>query len=182
MSHAASGLNAALDALRGLRWEIATFGSPQPLLSAAQAERYPTLPVIISDSLGLLKHCHNAEQTAWIYGPAEYAQADPVSFRWDECERLSLGAAESTDETSQVASFWNVHLPFAMACHTDYEYLAVSLSPGPHFGAIVHGVSPALEDCSTIFPTFDAFLIGLAEQARTSFAHASLWPWLSPHG
>jgi hypothetical protein len=170
-------LEAAVDALRTLGWNVVLLEKPQPLLTREQSARYPTFPQAVRDRLGRLATCRSADETAWIYSAADYARDEPGTMRWNECEHISLDASDE-DEAAIVRSFWDVHVPFAMASHSDYDYLALCLEPGPTFGAVVHGLAPLFEETTVVAPSFDAFLILLVQQVRERDERGSLWPFL----
>ncbi len=179
MVAAARGLfDEALAALQKVGWSVATEEPTSPPLTSAQLRRYAEAPPVLLECLATLTVCHNRSKTAWLYTRADYAREDERSIRWDECERLSLSSAETSEDVLLIGSFWDAHLPFAMACHSDYEYLAIDLRPGNSFGAVVHGLGPEFESTSVLFSNFESFLHGLIDQARQPQKRQSLWPFL----
>ncbi len=179
MVAAARGLFAeALSALQTVGWSVVAERSADPLLTPAQLHRYAEAPSVLLECLATLSVCHNRSKTAWLYTHADYAREDERSIRWDECERLSLSSAETAEDILLIRSFWDSHLPFAMACHSDYEYLAIDLRPGNSFGAVVHGLGPEFEATSQLFANFEGLLRGVIEQVRQPRERQSLWPFL----
>jgi hypothetical protein len=168
----------ALSALQQVGWSVVSERSAGPLLMPAQLRRYAEAPSVFLECLATLSVCHNRSKTAWLYTRADYAREDERSIRWDECERLSLNSAETNDQRMQISAFWDAHLPFAMACHSDYEYLAIDLRPGNSFGSVVHGLGPEFEETSVLFSNVESFLLGLIDQARQPQRRQSLWPFL----
>jgi hypothetical protein len=56
-----------------------------------------------------------------------------------------------------IKAFWDSHFPFMLAVHSDYDYLAIRLTPDG-FGNVVHGYAPEWEEPSPIAVSFAAFL------------------------
>jgi hypothetical protein len=149
-----------------------------PLLPERLAARYGSLPTAVETFLGGLELATSADETAWFFTPSDYLRNDPSAISWNECERISRESAETADQLLQIVSFWDGHLPFAMASHSDYDYLALVVSHhSTPAGAIVHGYAPEFECPSLLFRSFDSFLEGLAQQARST-TPTSLLPFL----
>lgn len=151
-----------LQALAGRGWSIQRAAAPGLLLPPPVGQRYPRLPADLTAFLEGLEACVNAEETVWFLCPADYRTGEE-SFRWSECELMSLESADP-DAQEQVRAFWNLHFPFMLAVHSDYDYLAVSLADGS-YGQIVHGCGPAFEETSLVAPSFAQFLVQLREEA-----------------
>lgn len=160
-----------LEALRDRGWTV-DVRDVVPLLSDAQRARYPSLPPRFLEVLGSIVECRSPGQQCWLYGPVAYGPIEAPAFRWNECELMSLESyADDADAAAGVRAFWDVHLPFMMAVHSDYDYLALRLGPKP---AVVHGFAPAFEEPSVVSESFDAFL----EQLRAAAAQTDPpWPF-----
>ena len=66
--------------------------------------------------------------------------------RWVPLERVrtvSLAAVEGDASAArEIQQYWDRHIPFMMAVHSDYDYLALQTSGDPAFCAVVHGSAP----------------------------------------
>jgi len=148
---------------RGWVVEFTATGGALPL---PLVRRYPHLPAPFARLLGEIENCHNQRDDAWIFGASFFAREDPAGFRWNECELMSLEAVEGDlAAESRVREYWDRHLPFMMAVHSGYDYLAVQTSCVSPLGAVVHGRSPEFEDSNIVAPSFDEFLERLREAA-----------------
>ena len=47
-----------------------------------------------------------------------------------------------------ITHFWDTHIPMMSAVHSEYAYLAISLS-SEEYGAIVYGYAPEFEESVT---------------------------------
>jgi hypothetical protein len=151
---------------RGWTVEITAARSSLPL---PLRSRYPHLPADFAALLGPIDTCHNERNDAWIFGASDFAREDPAAFRWNECEIMSLAAVDGdVAAVNQVRRYWDHHLPFMMAAHSDYDYLAVATSSAVPLGAIVHGSGPEFEDSTIIAPSFAAFLVDLSDAVRST--------------
>lgn len=156
-------LHQTLDALRSRGWTV-SIGENAPLLTYAQQARYPSAPAQFTAFLGGILACHSPREQCWLYGPREYRVSDPKQFRWNECELMSLEAHDDDAAgAGAVRAFWDRHIPFMMAAHSDYDYLALRLGPQP---GVVHGFAPEFEEPSLISDSFEAFLEQLHAAAR----------------
>jgi len=110
--------------------------------------------------------CASPADTEWFLCEEGYRQEDPDAFRWDECERISLEAAQDLldeEEEKRIAAFWDGVLPFFLSVGNGYEYYGFDL-PGKFgpAGCIVHGWEPMFEEAELFAPDFPAFLDRLA--------------------
>lgn len=96
-----------------------------------------------------------------------------VGFAWNAFERMALDASVDPEEAEEVTRFWDRHFPFAIAVHSDYDYLAVCLTE-ESFGAVVHGFAPDWEDPSPVSATVGEFLEAFAAAA---VAVSSAYPY-----
>lgn len=151
-----------------------TIANPEHPLLVVDLRREPgrtfrVSPRAVSEFLGQIRACHNAAHDAWILGPDDYARSEPGAFHWNECERISLEALSSDPEAAlEVQRFWDRHLPFMMAVHSDYDYLALELASPSSPGRVVHGFAPAFEEVSVIAPDFDHFLRDLVAASASN--------------
>jgi len=153
-------------ALTARGWSIQFNDLAGTLLPAALQQRYPEVPEELVAFLAPLKVCRNSEQNSWFLTADDFLRQAPA-FRWNEYECMALETLTSPEERAAVTSFWDRHLPFMLAVHSDYDYLAMQVS-GPAKGAIVHGFAPEWEDPSVVAPSLSAFLRDLAVAAGAS--------------
>jgi hypothetical protein len=114
--------------LQGRGWRIERSASREPLLPTPVCWRYPRLPVELIRFLEGLESCVNRDQNVWFLCREDYRRTDEQSFRWNENELMSLDAAGGDPVwQAKIRGFWDRHLPFMLAVHSDYDYLAVSL-------------------------------------------------------
>jgi hypothetical protein len=151
---------------RGWVVELTAPGGALPL---SLRRRYPHLPAQVASFLAEIETCHNQRDDAWIFGSSFFTREDPTDFRWNECELMSLDAVEGdVAATHQIREYWDHHLPFMMAVHSDYEYLAVQTSAALPLGRVVHGCAPEFEVSTVVAPSFERFLTGLHEAALSA--------------
>jgi hypothetical protein len=147
------------DLLRELErkgWSIQHGTSREPLLPPAVSQRYTRLPTELVAFLEKFDSAVNADETVWFLCREDYRRTGGESFRWNEFELMVLEDADA-EEQAQIRKFWDRHFPFALAVHSDYDYLAVSLDPAS-FGTIVHGCGPDFEETTAVAPSFAEFL------------------------
>lgn len=145
-----------LAALRERGWRIQPSASREPLLPPLVRQRYPRVPAELTGFLESLELCANAAENVWFLCRADYRLTEGPGFRWNEFELIT----QETDEPEaqqRTRSFWDLHFPFMLAVHSDYDYLAVSLD-GPSYGEVVHGCGPAFEETPSVAPSFAQFL------------------------
>jgi hypothetical protein len=138
------------------------------LLTPAQSSRYPHLPGSFASFLGAFGKCHNAREDSWFLGPNEYRSKDPTGFRWNECELMSLKTIEDDEAAGAIRRYWDKHIPFMVAVHSEYDYLALQTCDDPAFCAVVHGSAPEFETSSVVAPSFEAFLVAFQEAAEST--------------
>lgn len=143
-------------------WIIGRSVTDAPLLPPPLVHRYPRLPEDLISFLGSIETCTNAAEDIWFLTRADYQRTDDSAFRWNEFELMSLegdgGAA------AQIRQFWDLHFPFMLAVHSDYDYLAVCLDP-PVYGQVVHGCGPSFEETSLVADSFAQFMSLFAREA-----------------
>jgi len=158
-------LRSPFEALSTRGWLVklaATASGLPPVLR----RRYPHLPAHFAAFLGTIETCRNQRDDAWIFGASFFASDDPATFRWNECELMSLASVEGDMAAArQIREYWDHHLPFMMATHSDYDYLAVATTSELPLGAVVHGSGPEFEDSTVVAASFDAFLADLSDAA-----------------
>ena len=153
-----------LAALEKKGWTIRRSAAPEPLLSPPLRERYPRLPADLTGFLEALESCVSADETVWFLCPGDYGVVGPEAFRWNEYELMSLEATDDPGKQAEIRRFWDLHLPFMLAVHSDYDYMAVSLAEKT-FGQIVHGCGDDFEAPSPVAASFAEFLSLLKEEA-----------------
>jgi len=161
------------EALSARNWTVRRKQPPGLALPEHIASRYPRLPADVSNFICAVAECRNAAGDAWLFGYDDYEVGDAEAFKWNEVELMSLGAADGDAERERIEAFWNAHFPFALAVHSDYDYLAVSVDEA-HYGAVVHGFAPEFESCEVIAPSFSYLLAELASQAARATPE---WPY-----
>ena len=151
-------MHALLAALQLRGWTVRTSTGAQPLLPPPVAQRYPALPSDVVTFLSSLELCCNQAENSWFLTSEDYAREDTSTFRWNEYEHMAL---ETYDDDpvyrAGIKAFWDSHFPFMLAVHSDYDYLAIRLTPDG-FGNVVHGYAPEWEEPSPIAVSFAAFL------------------------
>jgi hypothetical protein len=152
-----------LAALEKKGWTIRRSAAPEPLLPPPLRERYPRLPADLTGFLEALESCVSAEETVWFLCPGDY-RVGPEAFRWNEYELMSLETTDDPGEQKEIRRFWDLHLPFMLAVHSDYDYMAVSLAEET-YGQIVHGCGDDFEAPSPVAASFAEFLSLLKEEA-----------------
>jgi hypothetical protein len=144
-------------------WRIQRSASGEPLLPPLVRQRYPRVPVELTGFLEAIESCTNAAEDVWFLCRADYHRTDDQGFRWNEFELMGLETGD-TEGQQQLRGFWDLHLPFMLAVHSDYDYLAVSLDERS-YGQVVHGCGPEFEEASSVAPSFAQFLTLLREAA-----------------
>ena len=160
-----------LEALRQRGWTVRLASGPRQLLPAAVAARYHEVPSDVLQFLSVLESCCSPDETAWFLTADDYSRTSGPAFRWNECEIMSLDAADDdTALQAEIRSFWDGHFPVMLAVHSDYDYLAVRVCDG----SIVHGFAPEWEIPAAVAPSFAAFLSALEAEAAVP---AGRWPF-----
>lgn len=161
-----------LHTLEGRGWQIKRSAQSNLLLPDTIQHCYPQLPKEISEFICSLELCTNSEQTVWLMCCKDYVITSEKTFERNFCELLSLKSAEGDIELQEnIHKFWDLHFPFMLAVHSDYDYLAVSLSEDS-FGEIVHGSAPEFEEVSFVAASFTEFLTMFkvaAEKGETDY-------------
>ena len=129
-------------------WNIET-ASEKIALPAAITERY-TIPEKWYDLVSQLKICENRAATKWFLTPADYYPHEN-GFQWNEFELISL---ENDDDTDEIVSFWDKHLPVFLSVDGGYSYLAINTENGK----IESGYEPIFEDTTVIADDFYTFI------------------------
>ena len=145
-----------LGVLQARGWKIQHSTSQEPLLPPDLQRRYPLVPPEVTGFLQTMESCTNAEETVWFLCREDYRRSDEQSFRWNEFELMCL-ETEDSEKQERVRGFWDMHLPFMLCVHSDYDYLAVSLHK-ESYGEIVHGCGPEFEETGSVAPSFAQFL------------------------
>jgi hypothetical protein len=151
-----------LKALKDKGWNVQTSQSREPLLPPDLQRRYPKLPAELTEFLEQIATCENDSGDIWFLCPDDFRRTGSDAFRWNEMELMMLETGDA-EQQARTREFWNRHLPFMLATHSDYDYLAVSLDERS-YGAIVHG-SDELEEPSLVAPSFAEFLTLLRDTA-----------------
>ena len=85
---------------------------------------------------------------------------------------MSLEGLDDPQARAEITAFWNSHFPIMLAVHSDYDYLAVRLTPEA-FGTIVHGFAPEWEQPAPVGASFNVFLEAFAATAKAATPE---WP------
>lgn len=153
-------------------WYVARREHSLALLPDHVKQRYARLPAEVESFLGGLEACINKQETVWFLTHHDYGQDRDGRFRWNEHELMCLDAAEGDqEEMDRIRAFWDNHFPFLFAVHSDYDYLAVDLSPEA-YGQIVHGSMPEPDQTSPVAPSFSEFV----ELFQDSFCNTPQYP------
>lgn len=139
-------------------WNVVRRKLHEDLLPLELQKRYSRLPTEIECFLAELELCHNSNNTVWFLTRDNYYPTSAGRFRWNEHELMSFDAADGNkEERIRIRAFWDRHFPFMFAVHSDYDYLAVDLSPET-YGHIVHGYMPEPEQISLVAHSFAEFV------------------------
>lgn len=160
-----------LKVLRDKGWDVQLSDSREPLFPADVRRRYPRVPVELTDFLERIETCVNADENIWFLCRSDFRRTDAQSFRWNEFELMSL-ETDNIEWQAQARKFWDLHLPFMLATHSDYAYLAVRLDERS-YGEVVHGYGLELEEPSVVAPSFAQFLTLFSE---TVVGHRADYP------
>ena len=150
-------MHQTLQALVNKQWRIRLAQNPALCLPKSITDRYPGVPAEVTAFLLQIEEACNAEENVWFLSSAHYARSETTGFRWNEYEHMEMEYEDDSLERRKISSFWDSHLPFMLSVHSDYDYLAVRLSPSD-FGSIVHGHAPFWREPDVIAPSFDVFL------------------------
>jgi hypothetical protein len=153
-----------LRVLQGRGWRIEYSTSREPLLPSDVQQRYPRVPVELIGFLQTMESCTNAEENVWFLCREDYRRSDEQSFRWNEFELMCL-ETDDIEEREQIRGFWDLHFPFMLCVHSDYDYLAVSLDE-QSYGEIVHGAGFEFEQTTSLARSFAQFLTLFRETAE----------------
>jgi hypothetical protein len=126
--------------------------------------RYGGAPPGYASFLQAVAEAHDASDSIWFWCEADLKRDDPSDFRCTDVESMSLEDVTDEDERRDIVHFWDSHFPVMMAVHSDYDFLAVSLS-GPHVGSVVHGYAPEWE-VDRVAESFDEWLALLTAALR----------------
>jgi hypothetical protein len=152
-----------LKALQDKGWDVQLSDSREPLLPPDLRRRYPRLPVELTDFLERIESAANADENIWFLCRADFRNTDAQSFRWNEFE-LMLLENDDAKQQAETRRFWDLHFPFMLATHSDYDYLAVSLEE-QSYGQVVHGCELELQEPSVVAPSLAEFLALFKETA-----------------
>ena len=135
-------------------WQVETAQKSTYTLPEEVIGRY-SVPEEYRRFLSYVKTCVSPEDTKWFLCSDDYAPQPEDTFRWNEFEIISLGAAGGdTKWAATIKDFWDSHFPFFMSVDGDYEYCAFDLADS----SIVKGYEPEFEETSTVARSFDEFL------------------------
>ncbi|MFA6958874.1 MAG: hypothetical protein WC538_23630 [Thermoanaerobaculia bacterium] len=161
-----------LETLKARGWKVKLRIGAVELLPPSVAARYPAVPHDLVEFLSSFELCENVAQRAWFFTAEDYWQEAGPICRWNECETIALQSCTEEDERTEVTAFWDAHLPFMIALHSDFDYLAVAVS-GENKGKIVHGFAPFWEEPTVIAASFAEFLANFCAAAT---AEEPPWP------
>jgi hypothetical protein len=165
------------DSLIQLGWKVSLKQTPSFNLPAAIKNRYPSIPIEVTDFLSRIKLCANQQETVWFMSESDYSRNKNDSlFRWNDCEGISLSAAAENDQwRSEVESFWDKHFPILLSVFLDYAYIAVNVSE-ENFGAIVVGEGPEFEESAEIaYSNLEEFFTAFIEKLNGQNDTYKLW-------
>ena len=150
-------------ALRDKGWEIELSDSREPLLPPDLLRRYPRLPPELTDFLQRIESAANSEENIWFLSRSDFHRTDADHFRWNEFELMLLENGDGKQQ-AETRKFWDLHFPFMLATHSDYDYLAVSLDDRS-YGQVMHGGELEMQNPSIVAPSFAEFLALFRETA-----------------
>lgn len=124
--------------------EVATTLSPEFL------QRYGNLPADYLQFLQEFSLLTNRDENAWFISIDDFNDQSDSAFRWNEFEQMDLDALQDDEEACvEIRSFWDTHIPIAMAVEGEYQYLAIGLSAAD-YGKIYYGVEPEFEESAEV--------------------------------
>jgi hypothetical protein len=127
------------------------------------------LPSAVIEFLTSFDRCTSPDDAIWFLTRTSYAHVSSDGLGWNAVEMMALDFCNDAYENAAVRRFWDIHFPFMMAVHSDYDYLAIRLSEGG-FGAVVHGFAPEWEEPSVVTTSFTDFLDLFASAAAAASA------------
>lgn len=121
-------MHETLHALRSRGWNVA-LDTPRELFTSAQRRRYPSAPPLFRAFLGSILDCSSpAKQCCRLYGVFGSSRARAhVGSAGTSASGWADGFAGDEAGAAEVRAFWDHHIPFMMAVHSDYDYLALRL-------------------------------------------------------
>ena len=115
-------------------------------LSSTFLQRYNNLPTDYLEFLNEFQLITNKDDSAWFNSIEDFNGESDSEFNWNEFEIMSLEALDDDEETcEEIRSFWNIHIPIAIAVEEEYQYLCIDLS-SENYGQIYYGSEPEFED------------------------------------
>lgn len=161
-------MNEAVEMLKALGWNVEPRRPDALHLPPDVNDRFQGLPSEYIQFLEQVRHCVNANGTAWFLTEEDFDGTADSAFRWNEVEIMSLEAAENdTSLTSSITRFWEGHLPIAVSVKSGYAFLALSLA-AEDYRKVVIGREPEFEDAEVVCGSFQQLLGQLLKTAETA--------------
>lgn len=159
-----------------LGWSVLLRKTPSFNLNPSIKQRYPLIPIEVTNFLSRIEFCKNQQETVWFMSESDYNyKGDDTSFWWNEFERISLDAAGKDNQWRfEIESFWNNHFPVLLSVFSEYAYIAVDVSK-ENFGAIVVGVEPEFEEITVFYPNLEEFFTAFVDKLRERNNNYELW-------
>ena len=144
-----------VELLAGQNWSV-LLGEPVRELSGQLLE-YPQIHQFAKQ----VRRCVSEDEQVWFLGSEDFL--DDTGDGWNFIEQqISRPSADGDEEwTSQVARFWEQHLPLALNVRGDYAVLGIDRQ-----GRVWEGVAPDLEEPTLVAESFEAFVGELERQTQ----------------
>jgi hypothetical protein len=169
-----------LASLRDAQWDV-TIARERSALPAHIVARHRMIDPAFVAFVTSFDRCVHPSKDGWFLSAADYAEDAPGPWPWDFAERMSLEAQPTPTEAAAIRAFWDRHLPFAFAVHSDYEYLAIR-TDGDAVGAIVHGCAPEMEETTVVASSFEELATIICRGAHAISEHSVLGVFLHQRG
>ena len=151
-------LDEFLASLRNVGWKVVLKNESELELGEEFNARYRKVPEDYLEFLKRVSLCTNAAENVWFLVEGDYNRSAGHAFAWNEFEMMSLEGRELDENSLEgIRGFWREHLPFMLAVHSDYAYLALCVS-GDQYGAVVVGYAPEFEEVFKVCDSFSEFI------------------------
>jgi hypothetical protein len=122
--------------------------------------RYAWIPSELKQFVVELEAAVSPNEKAWLLGLPDFVGSKSTAFKWNEWERMSLGAAEGDPRLRcAIQQFWDLHFPVANSVKSGYAYFAVRKTDL----CVVRGEELEFEKPNPVAPSFLELLYMLSD-------------------